>query len=230
MSSYFLSVNPFLSKLVLFIKFYCKTLAKYLIGIYFLHSATSRSLPLLKKLVTSLSISVCSNSSKPTESYRYTSPTVEHSLKSFSQKISNDNISHPKEPTEPQLSHSRKPSKLTFDCHSCVTKPIKTIHQYLNTNKSLTKSHVSKSRPGSIIELTPLSQLIVQSYRDIEMLRVVHAAQGSGVEGKKHSGRRELNLFRGIIPKDETGKEVDLTKVEANLKKFEELYAQVSIP
>jgi hypothetical protein len=73
----------------------------------------------------------------------------------------------------------------------------------------LEPSAIINSTPPSF-ELTPLSGLIQQSFNDIDTLRAAHKG-------------------RGVVEEANPGRMIDFDKVEANLRKFEEVYRAVSV-
>ncbi|RKF57986.1 hypothetical protein GcM3_184017 [Golovinomyces cichoracearum] len=127
-------------------------------------------------------------------------------------------------PTEPQLSYQQNTSPQRPYSKSNPAKPTKSNSQILRTTKSSTQSYELKTQPVSKLELTPLSRLIEQSYRDLQMLRGVPITKTSdGTEGSNNNRSGKGLLCR--LP-NSGGKQVDLSKIEENLKRFEDLYAQ----
>lgn len=82
--------------------------------------------------------------------------------------------------------------------------------------KSNTATVNGTSTPPNF-ELTPLSGLIKQSYKDIETLKVAHKARARVCEEAGPSTTPELGVM------------IDFDKVEENLRRFEELYRSVGL-
>jgi hypothetical protein len=85
--------------------------------------------------------------------------------------------------------------------------------------KSTSNSDVTINSTPLSFELTPLSCLIAQSFKDIETLRTAASKARVGHGKLRHS------VAAGA---SDPSQMIDFEKVEANLKRFEELYRSVS--
>lgn len=189
-----------------------------LISIPYMHSSSTRSVPFFSRLTASLSVFKQSNSNE-TESRR------ESSSKSIHHEPCNK-ISQLSDVIEPKPLCPQNTLPLNRKSELALPGTSETILPVPKKSKEHTKSQKPKSLPLPCFELTPLSHLIKQSYRDIEQLQQVRAAENSNYGEDLDNGQKSLNLSCGIPANGEEGKEVDFNKVKENLMKFEELYSK----
>ncbi|RKF59674.1 hypothetical protein OnM2_058069 [Erysiphe neolycopersici] len=182
-----------------------------------LRSSSTRSEPLFNRLTAILSVLKQSSTSDDPKNRRDSPPMSLH--KGFSSKLSQLD-----EDVESKIICPQKTLPLKHKSEVTFTESIESNLPTNKKSKELTKSPKIKTGSFPCFELTPLSHLIQQSFRDIERLQQVHATQMSNCPEDPNKNQGDLNLLCGLPSKYEEGKEVDFNRVKENLKRFEDLY------